>query len=112
MVKFDGPAMRGSGQTNLYRRLHVTYISEKLGHSDLVFRWWCGGNKRYLLVKSDGPAMRRSREMNTRPGLVDNMCGETLYLYRRSHVTYISEKVGHSDLVLRGDVGSIRGTCW
>jgi len=45
---------------DLYRRLHVTYISEKVGHSDLVFKRWCGVDKRYLLVKFDGPAMRGS----------------------------------------------------
>jgi hypothetical protein len=45
---------------DLYRRLHVTYISEKVGHNDLVFRGWCGVNKRYLLVKFDAPAMHGS----------------------------------------------------
>ena len=45
---------------DLYRRLHVTYIFEKLGHTDLVFREWCGVDKRYLLVKFDAPAMRES----------------------------------------------------
>ena len=45
---------------DLYRRPHVTYISEKVGHSDLVFRGWCGVDKMYLLVKFDGPAMRGS----------------------------------------------------
>jgi hypothetical protein len=38
---------------DLYRRLHVTYISEKVGHSDLVFTGWCGVDKMYLLVKFD-----------------------------------------------------------
>ena len=51
----------------LYRRPHVTYISEKLGHSDLVFRWWCGDDKRYLLVKFDGPAIRGSGQMGFVP---------------------------------------------
>ena len=45
---------------DLYHRPHVTYISEKVGHSDLVFRGWCGVDKRYLLVKFGGPAMRGS----------------------------------------------------
>ena len=49
---------------DLYHRPHVTYISEKVGHSDLDFRGWCGGDKRYLLVKFDVPAMCGSREMN------------------------------------------------
>ena len=56
---------------DLNHRPHVTYISEKVGDSDLVFRGWCGVDKRYLLVKFDGPAMRGSREMNMRPGLVE-----------------------------------------
>jgi hypothetical protein len=42
---------------DLYRRPHVTYISEKVGHSDIVFRGWCGVDKRYQLVKFDGHAM-------------------------------------------------------
>jgi hypothetical protein len=42
---------------DLYRRPHVTYISEKVDDSDQVFRGWCGVYKRYLLVKFDGPAM-------------------------------------------------------
>jgi len=42
---------------DVYRRPHVTYISEKVDDSDLVFRGWWGVYKRYLLVKFDGPAM-------------------------------------------------------
>jgi hypothetical protein len=38
---------------DLYRRPHVTYISEKVSHSDLVFTGWCGVDKMYLLVKFD-----------------------------------------------------------
>ena len=45
---------------DFYCRLHVTYIWEEVGHSDLVFRGWCGVDKMYLLVKFDGPAMRGS----------------------------------------------------
>jgi hypothetical protein len=73
---------------DLYRRPHVTYISQKVGHSDLVFRGWCGVDKRYLLVKFDGPAMHSS--------------GQTGFV---PHTTYISEKVGHSDLVFKGWCG-------
>jgi len=52
--------MCGSGQTGLYRRPHVTYISEKASHSDLVFTGWCGVENMYRLVKFDGPAMHGS----------------------------------------------------
>jgi hypothetical protein len=37
---------------DLYRKLHMTYISEKLGYNDLLFRWWCGGNKRFVIELS------------------------------------------------------------
>ena len=55
-----GPKQEPRGVEKQTTLPHVTYISEKVGHSDLVFRWWCGGDKRYLLVKFDGPAMHGS----------------------------------------------------
>ena len=82
---------------DLYRRPHVTYISEKVGHSDLVFKGWCGVDKRYLLVKFDGPAMRGSGQMGFVP---QTACD--LYFGEIRSVTQF----------LGGGVGAIRGTCW
>ena len=45
---------------DFYHRPHVTYILENVCHSVLVFRGWCGVDKRYLPVNFDGPAMHVS----------------------------------------------------
>jgi hypothetical protein len=65
---------------DLYCRLHVTYISVKVGHSDLVFIGWCGVNKRYLLVKFDAPAMCRSGQT----GFVPQTAGDLYFRESRS----------------------------
>jgi hypothetical protein len=54
-------------------------------------------------VKFDGPAMHGSREMNTRPGLVDNMCGETLLLFLAVHVAGLCQECHHSVVAILGN---------